>query len=88
MPLGDMALPIPEPAAHRLLLGRRTFCTFHGLLRWARSAVTGISKGLDHAFDHSALDVTGEHLLIRLSMLPQELISKIATLANLQHHTL
>ena len=84
MVLGDMGVPLPEAATQRLLLARRTFCTFHGLLRWACSALASLRGGHGHANDCSAPGMTGKHLLIRLSMLPQELINKIARLAGLQ----
>lgn len=84
--LADMGAPLPAAWAEKVLLARRTFCTFHGLLRWCRHAVCDPSQGLDQAFSRTPANNFGEQLLIRLSFLPQELLSKIASMADLQHN--
>ena len=72
----------------RLRLARRTLCTFQGLLRWCRRAVSDPSKGIHRAFDSLSANASGQSLLVRLSMLPQELIDRIAVAAELQHDLL
>ena len=64
---------------------RKAYCTFHGLLRWCRRAVSDPSKGAHLAFDSPPGDISGQILLVRLSLLPSELIRKIAVAAELQH---
>ncbi len=65
--------------------GRKAHCTFHGLVRWCRRAVSDPSRGALRAFDSLAEDMSGQVLLSRLCLLPQELLGKIAVAADLQH---
>ena len=85
MYLADIGVPIPRDCLHSLLQARKTFCTFHGLLRWCRSAVADPSRGAHGVFDGLAESAHGQQLLVRLSMLPSELLVKIAVEANIQH---
>lgn len=80
--LGDIGVPLPDALEERLSLARRTFCLFHGLLRWSRrtaSALPSCSAGACHRSG------PGNQLLVRLAMLPAELTRKIAIMAQLQH---
>ena len=83
--LGDIGAPIPEQQLTTLTQARKVFCTFHGLLRWFRRAVSEPIRGMDQAFDDLADDRAGQLLLIQLCLLPPELVNKIAVHANLQH---
>ena len=71
--------------AEELLTARRSLCTFQGLLRWCRRAGLDPSKGMHGAFDSFSANASGHGLLVRMSMLPQELIDRIAVAAELQH---
>ena len=82
--LGDKRCPLAPELQDRLIVARRAFCTFHGLLRWSRRAVWDPSRRAHRAFDPLASG-QGQSLLIRLSQLPPELINKIAVAAQLQH---
>ncbi|KAK9830758.1 hypothetical protein WJX74_005909 [Apatococcus lobatus] len=81
--LGDIGYPMSMYSRPKLVQARKTFCTFYGLLRWCSSAVAG--KGAHAAFDCLATDHTCQNLLVHLSLLPQELITRIAVAAELQH---
>ncbi|KAK9830860.1 hypothetical protein WJX74_010724 [Apatococcus lobatus] len=81
--LGDIGFPLSVNMRPKLVQARKTFCTFYGLLRWCSSAVAG--KGAHAAFDCLATDHTRQNLLVHLSLLPQELITRIAVAAELQH---
>ena len=83
--LGDIHAPLPPPEQSQLMLARKTFCTFHGLLRWCRHAVSDPSRGMDRAFDALSTDTSGQTLLVWLSLLPPDLRNKIAVAAGLQH---
>ena len=83
--LGDIGAPLPADQQARLLVARRAFCTFHGLLRWCRSAVSDPSRGAHCAFDYLSNESAGQELLVLLSKLPSELVTKIAVAARLQH---
>lgn len=83
--LADIGFPLPAPLTRQLARTRKAFCTFHGLVRWTRAAVADPSKGIHRAFTRVSASTNGKHLLIRLSMLPQDLLNRIATLAELQH---
>ncbi|KAK9832870.1 hypothetical protein WJX74_000232 [Apatococcus lobatus] len=83
--LGDIGARLDAPSQQKLMQARKTLCTFRGLVRWCRDAVSNPSKGIHRAFDPLATDAKGEHLLVRLSMLPQELVDRIAVAAALQH---
>lgn len=92
MLLGDIGVPIPQEVIKRLTVARKTFCTFHGLLRWtrqARQAVSGRCMGPDKPsccpFSATATSPAGSSLLKALSMLPEELIATIAVKAQLQY---
>lgn len=86
--LGDIGFPLCKELTWRLVIAQRTYCTFHGLVRWSRTAVADPSKGIHCAFNPSPSKADGEHLLIRLSMLPEDLLHNIARLAGLQHDLL
>ena len=83
--LGDIGAPLLRSEMSRLLVARKTFCMFHGLLRWCRRAVSDPSRGIHWAFDEQLPSVTGQHLLVHLSMLPPEVTTRIAVAADLQH---
>ncbi len=83
--LGDIGALLPNGLRARLQAARQTFCAFHGLLRWCRSAVSDPSRGAHRAFDYLSDDSSGQELLVLLSRLPLELVSKIAVAADLQH---
>ncbi|KAK9830769.1 hypothetical protein WJX74_006321 [Apatococcus lobatus] len=85
MLVGDMGSPLDERDQDRLALARRTFCLFHGLLRWCRKAVSDPSRGAQLAFDYLGSNTSGQGLLVRMSRLPQELIALIAVKADLQY---
>ncbi len=83
--LTDIGIQLPQPDKQRVAQARKAHCTFHGLVRWCRLAVSDPSRGAFHAFDSLAEDTSGQVLLSRLCMLPQELLNKIAIAAELQH---
>ena len=85
MYLGDIGAALPAVQHHQLMLARRTFCMFHGLLRWCRRAVSNPSLGIHQAFNELLPDASGQHLLVNLSLLPPELLTRIAVAAELQH---
>ena len=87
--LKQIGAPLPPPHCYELTERvRKVFCIFHSLLLWSRRAVADPRKGIPRAFNRLPGNTAGEHLLIRLSMLPQELINKIATMAGIQHDLL
>ncbi len=81
----DIGMPLNEVLRQRVNQARRACCLFHGLIRWFRRAVSDPSRKAHLAFDSMAKDRSGQLLLLRLSQLPPELISKIAVAAQLQH---
>lgn len=83
--LGDIGAALNGPQQTQLVAARRTFCTFYGLLRWCRSALSDPSRNMHRAFDPLTTDASGKNLLVRLSMLPPEILSRIAVAAGLQH---
>ena len=83
--LGDISAPLPADRHAELQKARRAFCTFHGLLRWCRSAMSDPSRGAHHAFDYLCNESAGQELLVLLARLPPELVTKIAVAAHLQH---
>ena len=87
MVLGDIGYPLDGTALDGLSQARRTFCTFHGLLRWCQrsGAALGQRMRFRPAFSDKFCDRTSSNeLLLRLSSLPPELIAKIAVAAQLQ----
>lgn len=85
MLLVELGAGLPKAAQAHVMLARQSFCTFHGLLRWIRCAVSDPSKNIHLAFNYLSTDVSGQQLLFHLSMLAPELVSKIAVMANIQH---
>lgn len=83
--LADLGVELPKNDKEKLIRARKTFCTFHGLVRWIRRAVSDPSKNIHLAFNQLSTDVPGQQLLLRLSMLAPELVSKVAVMARLQH---
>ena len=84
--LGDIGASLHPEQHSRLLKARKACCTFHGLVRWCRQAVSDPSKGINRAFDALSTNAAGQSLLVRLSLLPPEIVSKIALAAGLQHN--
>ena len=82
--LGDIGCPLQLHIQERLLVARKSLCTYYGLLRWCRRAVSDPRRMTQLAFD-TCLDSSGQRLLVHLSRLPQELAELIAIKANLQH---
>ena len=85
MLLADIGMALSEVNLEKATRARRAHCTFHGLLRWFKRAVSDPSRGAHLAFDSLAEDRSGQMLLYRLSLLPSELISRIAVAAEIQH---
>ncbi len=85
MYLLDIGMQLSDVQRQHVNEARRTCCLFHGLVRWFRRAVSDPSRKAHLAFDSKAKDRSGQMLLLRLSQLPPELISKIAVAAELQH---
>ncbi len=83
--LADIGAELPERDMNMVASARKAHCTFHGLVRWCRRAVSDPSRGAHRAFDSMASKTSGQVLLSRLSMLPSELLNKIAVAAELQH---
>ncbi len=83
--LADNGVQLPERQRKQVAQARQAHCTFHGLVRWCRQAVSDPSRGAHRAFDSMARDSSGQVLLSRLCMLPPELLDKIALAAELQH---
>ncbi len=83
--LADNGANLSEKQKHLVAAARKAHCTFHGLVRWCRRAVSDPSRGAHRAFDSMATDTSGQVLLSRLSMLPSDLLHKIAVAAELQH---
>ncbi len=81
----DIGMQLNAMERLRVSQARRKCCLFHGLIRWFRRAVSDPSRKAHLAFDGMAADRSGQLLLLRLSQLPPELISKIAVAAELQH---
>lgn len=85
MLVADMGWPLRGSGWEKLRMARKTFCTFHGLLRWCRRAVSDPSRGVSVAFNYLGPNASGQGLLVRMSRLPQELIDVIAVKAGLHH---
>ena len=85
MLLGDMGIPLHEMQQEELVFARKKFATFHGLLRWCRKGVSNPSRGCNIAYDLQSTSASSQHLLMRLSLLPPELIDRICFMAELQH---
>ncbi len=87
--MGDIGCPLCPSSQRRLMRARRAFCTFHGLLRWCRNhqPVYGQGPRRRHAFDQKFRNGKKD-LLVGLSRLPPELVSRIAVAAGLQHDLL
>ena len=85
MSLADIGVQLPPKHRQRVDQARRSHCTFYGLVRWYRRAISDASRGAHQAFDSLAADRSGQMLLYRLGLLPPELISKIAMAAEIQH---
>ena len=83
--LGDISNPMPSEQVKRLMQIRKACCTFYGLLRWCRRAVSDPSRGINRAIIALSTNATGQNLLVRLSMLPVEVLDKIALAAGLRH---
>ncbi len=83
--LTDIGIDLPQRQMNMVTSARKAHCTFHGLVRWCRRAVSDPSRGAHQAFDSIATNTSGQVLLSRLSMLPSELLNKIAVAADLQH---
>ncbi len=83
--LADIGIKLPKLEKRRVAKAREAYCTFHGLVRWCRLAVSDRSKGALHAFDSLAADSSGQVLLSRLCLIPEELLIKIAVAAEIQH---
>ncbi len=82
--LADIGMALPAMEKKLVASARKAHCTFHGLVRWCRRAVSDPSRGAHRAFDSMAPNTSGQVLLSRLSMLPSELLNKIAVAAELQ----
>lgn len=85
MLVADIGWPLRGQDLVRLRMARNSFCTFHGLLRWCKHAVSDPSRGACAAFDYLGANPSGQGLLVRMSRLPHELIDLIAVKADLQH---
>ena len=85
MILSDIGVPLPPKQQARLQAARRAFCTFHGLVCWGRHALSDTDSGYHPAFRQPLARTSGQHLLVGLSMLPLELLNRIAIAAELQH---
>ena len=85
--LADIGYPLPEMTKREVTQARRAHCAFFGLVRWwgRVRALSDPSRDAHLAFDSLAKDRSGQLLLTRLSLLPPELIRKIAVAAELQH---
>ena len=82
--LADARVPLPVSMRSSLNLARRTCCIFHGLLRWCRSTLRDPSRAGNQPFSRICAAGSGQQLLLGLSMLPAELINKVAVMAELQ----
>ena len=82
MLLGDIGCPLSLDMRSRLVQARRTFCAFHGCLRWYRLVGTGSRQHTRQQRDGS---IAGTGLLAGLSGLPHELVIQIEVAAELQH---
>ncbi len=83
--LADIGTVLSPQARERVRQARKAYCTFHGLIRWCRHAVSDPSSRSHQAFDSSAEDRSGQMLLTRLCLLPEDLIKKISIAAELNH---
>ncbi len=86
--LADIGAELPEREEKLVMQARKAYCTFHGLARWCRQAISDPSRGAHRAYASMAKDRSGEVLLWQLSRLPNELLNKIAIAAELQHDIL
>ena len=81
----DVGIQLSAEGQRLVMQARRSCCTFHGLIRWCRRAISDPSRGSHRAFDFRTEDSSGQLLLTRMCLLPPELIIKIAVAAELQH---
>lgn len=80
----DMGVRL-NTAQHALLQrARQTFCAFHGLLRWCQRVLAS-SLACNVQGPIGGIQPNSHLLLVELCRLPQVLIDKIATMAQLQH---
>ena len=82
--MADKGFPLKLEHYELVDSARRSFCAFRGLLRWCRRAVSDATCGAPCAFDFFAAKNAGQDLLVRLSQLPRELVTRIAVAADLQ----
>lgn len=68
----------------QLVQARKACCTFYGLLRWCCRSIPASGKDINQASAHSP-DAPGWHLLVTLSMLPVEVVDRIALAAGMRH---
>ena len=83
--LADIGVRLSRKTSKEVTRARRAHCAFHGLVRWCRHALSDPSREAHLAFDSLAEDRSGQLLLTRLSLLPPELVHKVAAAAELQH---
>ncbi len=88
MGMADIGMKLPAEVRQQVMEARRAHCTFYGLIRWSRQASSDPRWPAHPAFNILAADSSGQALLTRLSLLPPELIRKIAIAAELQHDIL
>lgn len=86
--LGDIGAWLSDERQSQLLQARRTYCTFHGLVRWSRCTSPDWLSMTNGMLEISNALSAGQLLLHRISMLPAELVKKIALAAGLQHDIL
>ncbi len=84
MCMADIGI-LHESYLHDVRQARRACRMFHGLVRWCRRAVSDPSRKAHLAFDSLAKDRSGQMLLLQLSQLPPDLVTKIAVAAELQY---
>lgn len=83
--LGDISTPLSTKQQQQMVQIRKACCTFYGLLRWCRRAVSDPSKGINRAFIPLSTKASGQNLLVRLCMLPAGVLDMIALAAGLRH---
>ncbi len=89
--LGNIGYGLPPFMHNTLVQARRTFCTFHGLVRWCSRPSSDPRQHSVHRHGRVSLysrRALGEELLEGLARLPPELVTKIAVAAGLQHAVL
>lgn len=83
--MADQGFPLEPVHSKRVDMARQSFRTFHGLLRWCRRAVSDPTAcDAYRAYDYLAPSWAGQHLFVRISQLPPELITKISVADELQ----